>query len=110
MNILDYKNVIEEAVKIENTADTEWGWKLVAIGENKASIRWGYFDYLEDNRNIVVRIDEYQDGDTGVLGFLPNGSEVFVLCGKNFWDDCETIEQGLQKVIHGIAKKAKHIY
>ena len=114
MKITDYENVIRESVQIESEDDENWGWYVTAIGDNKVSIRWGYFDYIEESLNIVIRVDEISNGknDTEymIVACLPCHNEYGVLVGKHFWDDCDNLEDGFIIAIDKIVKLAKKLY
>lgn len=112
-NMIDYNKVISNALIAEDEADQNWAWYLVNINENKAIFRWGYLDYLEDERNFKIRFQDYSDEenkDFGIIVYIPSGSDVLVLVGNNFWDDCTTIEEGLKIGIHLACTYAKQIF
>ena len=47
---------------------------------------------------------------TVVIGTLPNGHKMYCFIGPDRWDDAETIEKGIELVIHAMANSAHNIY
>ena len=97
------KNALNEA------EDDNWAWYPVKYGDT-VEFRWGYLDYLEDEKNFVLTVYEVEDNDIAVEVFIPSGSSAFVLVGENFWDDCQTVEEGISKAIKCAVRYAKQIY
>ena len=113
MKITDFENVIRKQVLAESENDKNWDWRVSSIDEYKVYIHWGYFDYLNEPKHIVIRVDDLcveDDDEYMLIGYLPCGSEFTVLVGKHFWDDCENLNEGFSSVIHGIIGLAKKIY
>ena len=111
MKINDFSNIIKQAVEAES--DHNWNWYVRSIDEEKILIRWGYFDYLNEPKYVVVRCDDLSiptDEEYMIVGYLPCGSEYTVLVGTNCWDDCDSLEEGIKMAIHGIIALARHIY
>jgi hypothetical protein len=108
----NYFETIKNALIKADEADENWAWYAVEYRNDVVAFRWGYLDYLEDNRNFVITIYdvEDEDNDVAVEVAVPSGSSVFVLVGENFWDDCKTIEEGIELAIQNAVKYAKKIY
>ena len=104
-----YFETIKNALNKADEADDNWAWYPVKYGDT-VEFRWGYLDYLEDKRNFVLAIYEIEDNDIAVEVLIPSGSSAFVLVGENFWDDCQTVEEGISKAIECAVRYAKQIY
>lgn len=104
-----YFETIKNALIEADEAD-EWAWYAVKYNEDSVEFRWGYLDYLEDERNFVLAVYEVEDNDVAVEVLIPSGSSVFVLVGENFWDDSQTVEEGINKAIECAVRYAKQIY
>ena len=104
-----YFETIKNALNKADEADDNWAWYPVKYGDT-VEFRWGYLDYLEDEKNFILMVYEVEDNDIAVEVFIPSGSSVFILVGENFWDDCQTVEEGIQKAILSAVKYAKQIY
>ena len=104
-----YFETIKNALNKADEADDNWAWYPVKYGDT-VEFRWGYLDYLEDERNFVLAVYEIEDNDIAVEVFIPSGSSAFILVGENFWDDCQTVEEGINKAILSAVKFAKQIY
>ena len=104
-----YFEIVKNTLNEADEAD-EWAWYAVKYNEDSIEFRWGYLDYLEDEKNFILAVYEVEDNDIAVEVFIPSGSSAFVLVGENFWDDCQTVEEGIQKAILLAVKYAKQIY
>jgi hypothetical protein len=104
-----YFETIKNALNKADEADDNWAWYPVKYSDTM-EFRWGYFDYLEDERNFVLAVYEVEDNDIAVEVLLPSGSSAYVLVGENFWDDCQTVEEGINKAIECAVRYAKQIY
>ena len=104
-----YYETIKNALIEADEADSNWTWYPVKY-DDTVEFRWGYLDYLEDEKNFVLAIYEVEDNDIAVEILIPSGSSAFVLVGENFWDDCQTIEEGIKKAIECAVRYAKQIY
>ena len=105
-----YFEIVKNALIEADKADDNWAWYPVKYNEDSIEFRWGYLDYLEDEKNFVLAVYEVEDNDIAVEVFIPSGSSAFVLVGENFWDDCRTVEEGIQKAVLSAVKYAKQIY
>lgn len=110
MDIREYKGVIREAVRRERHCDANWSWKVKAISKSKASIGWGYLDYIGEKGNFVVEVGVFDDIGTVVKGTAPNGHQVIRFVGDTRWDDFKTVEEGITSAIHGLAQYAHATY
>ena len=99
-----YFETIKNALIEADKADNNWAWYPVKYGDT-VEFRWGYFDYLEDERNFVLAVYEVEDNDIVVEVLIPSGASIYVLVGKNFWDDCQTVEKGINKAQQKLIKK-----
>ncbi|MBR3674123.1 MAG: hypothetical protein IKN65_07635 [Clostridia bacterium] len=106
----NYFETIKNALIKADEADENWAWYPVKYNDDTIEFRWGYLDYLEENRNFVITVYNVEDDDIAVEILLPSGSSVFVLVGENFWDDRRTIEEGIELAIQDAVKYAKQIY
>lgn len=106
----NYFETVKNTLIKADEADENWAWYAVAYRDDVVAFRWGYLDYLEDNRNFVITVYDVEDNDIAVEVAIPFGSPVFVLVGENFWDDCKTIEEGIELAIQNAVKYAKQIY
>lgn len=106
----NYFETIKNALNKADEADDNWAWYAVAYRNDVVAFRWGYLDYLEDNSNFVITVYDVEDNDIAVEVAIPSGSSVFVLVGENFWDDCKTVEEGINKAIECAVRYAKQIY
>ena len=106
----NYFETIKNALIKADEADESWAWYAVAYRDDIVAFRWGYLDYLEDNRNFVITVYDVEDNDVAVEVTIPSGSSVFILVGENFWDDCQTIEEGIELAIQNAVKYAKQIF
>lgn len=104
-----YFETIKNALNKADEADGNWAWYPVKYGDT-VEFRWGYLDYLEDEKNFVLAVYEIEDDDIAVEVLIPSGSSAFVLVGENFWDDCQTVEEGISKAIECAVRYAKQIY
>ena len=105
-----YFEIVKNTLIEANKADNNWAWYPVKYNDDSIEFRWGYFDYLEDDGNFILTIEDIDDDEQGVSVLIPSGSSAYVLVGNEFWDDCETIEEGIQKAILSAVKFAKQIY
>lgn len=105
-----YFEIVKNALIEADKADNNWAWYPVKYNDDSIEFRWGYLDYLEDEKNFVLAVYEVEDNDIAVEVLLPSDSSVFVLVGENFWDDCKTVEEGIQKAVLSAVKYAKEIY
>ena len=114
MKITDFEKVIRDQVQIESENDKNWEWNVSSIDDEKVCIHWGYFDYLNEPKHIVIRIDDLcveGDEEYMLVGYISSSySEFNVLVGKNFWDDCEDLKEGFSMVVHGVVALAKDLY
>ena len=106
----NYFELVKSILVEADEADENWAWYAVKYNEDSIEFRWGYLDYLEDERNFIVTIEDVGDDEQGVVVFVPSGASVEVLVGNKFWDDCRTIEEGIKKAILLAVKYAKQIY
>lgn len=106
----NYFELVKSILNEADEADENQAWYATKYNEDSIEFRWGYLDYLEDERNFVLAVYEVEDNDIAVEVLLPSGSSAFVLVGENFWDDCQTVEEGIQKAILASVKYAKQIY
>lgn len=105
-----YFEIVKNALIEADKADNNWAWYAVKYNEDSIEFRWGYLDYLEDEKNFVLAVYEVEDNDMAVEVLLPSGSSAFILVGNHFYDDCDTIEEGIKKAILSAVKFAKQIY
>lgn len=105
-----YFEIVKNALIEADKADNNWTWYPVKYNDDSIEFRWGYLDYLEDEENFILMVYEVEDNDIAVEVFIPSGSSVFILVGENFWDDCQTVEEGIQKAVLSAVKYAKEIY
>ena len=106
----NYFELVKLILNEADEADENWAWYPVKYSEDSIEFRWGYLDYLEDERNFIITIEDVEDDEQGVAVFIPSSAHVYVLVGNEFWDDCRTIEEGIQKAILLAVKYAKQIY
>ena len=105
-----YFEIVKNALIEADKADNNWTWYPVKYNDDSIEFRWGYLDYLEDEKNFIVTIEDIEDDEKGVEVFIPSDSSVYVLVGNRFYDDCRTIEEGIKKAILLAVKYAKQIY
>lgn len=104
-----YYETIKNALIEADKADSNWAWYPVKYADT-VEFRWGYLDYLEDERNFIVTIEDVEDDEKGVIVSIPSGSSAYVLVGNEFWDDCKTVEEGINKAIECAVRYAKEIF
>lgn len=108
-DIREYKDIVKAAVAEERQADKNWSWRVASITKSAAKIGWGYLDYIGEKDLFTVEIDD-ADGDTTVIGTIPNGSKVYRFVGPHHWDDCKTVEEAISSAIHSMAASAHNTY
>lgn len=106
----NYFELVKSILVEADEADENWAWYAVKYNEDSIEFRWGYLDYLEDGRNFIVTIEDVEDDEQGVAVHIPSGSCSYVLVGNHFYDDCDTIEEGIRKAVLLAVKYAKQIY
>lgn len=117
INLRNYADLIRRLVKEEDRKDPNWKWSVKSISKNKARIRWGYLDYLEEEKNCFVI--EMQDTNTEdnqwMSARLPHGGliEVFLVVegtpNPNVGAE-QTIQSGIECAIREIAHYAHSRY
>ena len=105
-----YFEIVKNALVEADKADNNWAWYAVKYNEDSIEFRWGYLDYLEDEKNFILTIEGIEDDERGVSVHIPSGSSSYILVGNHFYDDCDTIEEGIKKAILSAVKFAKQIY
>lgn len=109
-DLREYKEVIKEAVRKEREADENWSWSVKAVNKTSARIGWGYLDYLGETDLFEIKIDDTDEDEPTVIGYLPNGNKVYRWVGPHHWNDCSTIEEAIASAIHGMAASAHNTY
>ena len=105
-----YFEVAKSALIEADKADENWAWYAVKYNEDSIEFHWGYMDYLNYDGNFILTIEDIENDEYGVKVEIPSGSCVYVLVGNKFYDDCKTIEEGIQKAILASVRYAKKIY
>lgn len=109
-----YRDVIVAAVAKERREDENWTWSVKAVRKNDVEIGWGYLKYIGDNGFFKVReggsVDSAID-DVFLIGEDPNRAfSVGVDVGNDRWSEADSVEEGIELVIHKIAREAKRRY
>ena len=81
-----------------------------AVNKTSARIGWGYLDYLGETDLFEIKIDDTDEDEPTVIGYLPNGNKVYRWVGPHHWNDCSTIEEAIASAIHGMAASAHNTY
>ena len=106
----NYFELVKSILNEADEADENWAWYVVKCNEDSIEFRWGYLDYLEDDSNFILTIEDVEDDEKGVDVLIPSGSSAYVLVGDKFWDDCNTVEEGIKEAIFSAVRYAKKIY
>ena len=106
----NYFDLIKNALIEADEADSNWAWYPVKYSDNAVEFRWGYFDYLEDEKNFVIFKHGVNKNETMIEVKIPSGYCVLVLVGEECWDDVRNIEDGIKRAIKRATTYAKHIY
>ena len=109
-DLREYKETIKAAVLREREDDENWSWSVKSVGKTKAKIGWGYLDYIGEKELFEVEIEELEEYDPCVIGKMPNGQKMYAFVGPNRWDDADTVEAGIARVIHAMASSAHNTY
>lgn len=104
-----YNANVKAAIARERESDPNWSWNIKAVNKSIVKIGWGYLDYMGEADCFTVEVSE-DDTMTVVIGTLPNGHKMYCFIGPDRWDDAETIEKGIELVIHAMANSAHNIY
>lgn len=105
----EYKGTIRRAVKAEKDYDKNWNWTVKAVNKGKATIGWGYLDYIGETDNFIVEIVE-DETCPAVVGTMPNGVKKYAFIGDSRWDDAKTFEEAVAVIIHSMATSAHYTY
>lgn len=63
IDLRNYADLIRKLVKEADQEDPNWKWSVKSISKNKARIRWGYLDYLNEKENcFILEMDNDTDG------------------------------------------------
>ena len=109
-DLRNYKGEIRRAVLRERHCDEHWSWKVLAIRENVAKIRWDYLRHIGEDRDFDLSVVSDDVIGTAVVCRVPCGHKTVRFVGSKSYDDCKTIEEGIASAIHGAALYAHATY